>query len=100
MATAVKISKQKLRSGDTLETLRFLRLADSERFDEVFNFWDFSGDPEKELQKLSDMAAKGEDTGGVLKDENKRPFKFSVIDLIPKVRVRHRVVNQSPIRLV
>lgn len=89
----MEVSRSKVKSEDTLESLRFLYGADTERFKEAFHkiyAFDLDTVPEESLQGLADLSETGADKLGEIEN-----IKFSVVDVMNSIKVRDAVIEKN-----
>lgn len=93
------ISKRLLLKKDLLETLRFAFYADTDAFKTAFAGKGVLVEDEADLKALADLSSNGKDVNGSLSN-NGKIIKFSVLDTLYNVDIRHDKLDKSGIKLV
>jgi len=93
------ISKDKLRRGDLLETMRFSFCADKEQFVKAFKSLGLPVNSEADLDTLNEWSKSGLDNLGQIKNDRGEFVKFNIEKFVKyDIKLRHNQVLNCKIK--
>lgn len=88
------VSKSKIKSGDLLETLKFVFLLDEQSFKKSFEKFGFSVNTEDDLKMLAALHESGKDKSGAVK-VNGNPIYFDVKSIVHGINISNKRAYQN-----
>lgn len=96
----MNLSVKKLKDGDILETIKFVYYSDKQAFVDKFAKLGILIEGDKDLEKLAQLANRGGDVRGEIRDLKGKPIMFEVRTFVRSIIPNPETLKQSEIKLI